>query len=50
MVELKYYNIDANNTPRAVLFTADGRSLGSSEKQAELHVSLGGSLKAPTEK
>jgi hypothetical protein len=44
-----YYNIDANNTPKAVLSTADGRSLGSSEKQAELHVSLGGSLKSPTE-
>ena len=42
-----YFNLDQNNTPKYNLVTSDGRALSPDEREAELHVSLGGSLLPP---
>ena len=42
-----YYNLDSNNSPTASLIPADGRTIGTDEQNASIHLSLGGSLLKP---
>ena len=43
-----YFNFDQNNFPKAIITPNPNRAIKGSEKNASLHVSLGGSLKEPT--